>query len=247
MYSKIKLRGTQMHLLPGLPALRKYFFTKGMDEEKIPTLQQFFEWNLIPTWGRYCFRCDYHNLGPTRKGLHRYSKAFISLRQFLLDNGFDHNDWCMLLPKTTSGELDYGKLKKNFLISLPVARMVSIQTAAIRTSPFAHIAEKLWKKDIGELFEISVHDVLRIRWKQITGEIKKDRRMMTTLQVIQKTFRSWGLTGADGTFMQLPLYVQPKGKAQWIEYLIQQRAFEKEEAEKLFNLAEKANVRMTVL
>lgn len=243
---------TPMHQL-GIHALKKYFFQKGMSDSDVITLGDFFSLNpniLFRTYfhfnNRSCFVC-FKSGRLSEKQLHQDSSAYHALRTFLLANGFNHQDWPMLLPKQGNGELDYGKLDKKILTTLPVTRVVSIQRGGLRTSPFVHAAERLWKKREFDTFSISVRDVLKITERDIEKHIGSDRRILQTLEVIQKTFRSWEFSIKDGPFMKIPLYVQPKDKAQWVEYLMQQKAFGKEEVENLLELIEKANVRMTVL
>ncbi len=206
--NKEVLLNTKMDQLGLGKRLNGYFCHKGISYlkdtpvEQIFTLREFIEQNqLMDRPSVYTFFITSITNGVTSmdsvRRLPKKGLTWQKLKGFLLDKGFTPQDWIHLTPevKTSKGmKPDFSKMEKSDLLKMDV-RLVSSIHSSTSLCILAHRIE-----EIDPDFEdnVTVGKVLLI--PEINTNSKSFQQTMYSLQ---KHFKSFGLTGVDGPFMEI--------------------------------------------
>lgn len=246
---KKQLLNSQMNRLGFKGAFNNYFednnsFRKQqrIPQEQVITLQEFFDLNKSLVFTNDFFICS----KVDRKNpmiIKLDSVVYKKFKQFLIDNGFTHQDWINLLPKTKrlQGGLtfDLSLLSKEQVLGCSIESATGINVSS-------HFYRRLFQVIKNTELErpycnrLTVRELLQITDTQIDevfghkysfGDHKGDTRRSfeNTFGLIQKKLFGFGFTKEDGNFMKKVFEV--KTVESLVELLIQTKGFNKEKAE----------------
>ena len=213
-----------------------WFYNKHIEQQEVITLIEFISLNQHLKNGNERFICwrndEIKKKLRIRDGFIKNSASFKKLKRLLLENGFDHQDWILLLSEieTPKGLVpNYALLDKKSLIELSLLKVTDIKENCWPASNL-HIFIAEVESDFYQ--PILVKDILVLNGKKIDSMFTRgygSRTMEKTLISIQKKFREYGLSKEDGPFMSLNLPFT-KSKKDYIEDLIQNKGFTSSEA-----------------
>ena len=243
--NKKRLLGLPMNKLGITGGFNGWFCNKRMEQKDVVKLFEFISLNqhLKNQNEQFiCWRNDDIKKKLRREGLTKRSASFKKLTKLLLENGFDHKDWILLLPeiKTSKGLVpNYALLDKKSLIELSLFKVTDIKESCMpATSLHIFISEVE-----STLYQpIQVKNILSLDGKKIDSLFKRgygNQTLENTLISIQKKFREYGLSEEDGPFMSLNLPCT-KSKEDYIEDLITNKGFTDSEASTAVYLGLKA-------
>ncbi len=248
---KKDLLNTQMNQLGLGKAFNGYFFnyykSSTMSQSDVLTLAEFITLNpkLITNNDMFvCWKTE-DIKRQVHQGLVKDSRSFIKLRNFLLENGFNQNDWILLLPtkKTGRGEVpDFKYLEKSIIRQMPVYKLTEVKPTC---DPFRKICSFVFGDTwTGNAEQLTVGDILKLSPKAIKhqsligGWDCFDRTTMRTFLGIQKKFSEHGLNEKDGPFMKA--FLEPLNSVQsYVADLVQNEGFSKKEAETAVRVGKK--------
>ena len=240
--SKTALLGLPMNQL-GLGGLvnNHFFKPKYMKQEEVITLSEFISCNSGLKINEDSFLCskneDLKERVPSLDyGFKKGSKSWKKIKTVLLENGFTHKEWILLLPdiKTAKGMFpNFALLKKDVLLDLPICKVTNIKESG---EPYERLKDFFFKNEgTTRYISVSVRDIimLDIKGAQSIYGVEK------TLISIKKKLTEYGFTGKDGPFMKLN-FSKLESESDYIEDLINNRDFKRKEAETAVRLGIKA-------
>ena len=231
MENKQKLLELPMNNLGLGKAFNNWFCNNKLQQSEVITLSEFISLNQGLKSNQESLVC-WRSI-EVAKTLHRSfvkeSASFKKLKNFLLENKFTHKDFMLLLPeiKTAKGLLpDLSLLDKEILLELPYHKVTDTKLSCGPANRILHYFFEVKKYPYQQT--ILVKDILGLTGDQLqlffSGKI-----LEKTFVSIQNKFKTYGLTGKDGPFMELPLPLT-KTKEDYINDLIQNKSFSKQDA-----------------
>lgn len=221
----------------------------------VMTTQEVFNANQSLKANKEVIKCFKDADGNSRGSFIKDSKKWRALRNVLLENGFTHKDWLMLLPETGNPKyFDISLLSKTQLMKLPFRQVCEMKPSGLAYCALADFIHPETngtvhqnREDHEEFLNIAVHELLKIGYEEAEkiinaqgtfGMNSKDAiTFRKALYLAQEKLVKYGFTMDDGSFMKA--YFDKPYKNQ-MAHLTRNKGFTYSAAKKAIEIGKKA-------